>query len=70
MLLPFDIINFMYVEACFKCNFIFLFPKALLVIFAIVLVSAAPAHDETIVDDVANDEGKTFHKIGYFYLYI
>jgi hypothetical protein len=27
------------------------------VIFAIVLIHAAPAHDETIVDDVAQDEG-------------
>jgi hypothetical protein len=27
------------------------------VIFAIVLIHAAPAQDETIVDDVAQDEG-------------
>jgi hypothetical protein len=27
------------------------------VIFAIAMISAAPAQDETIVDDVANDEG-------------
>lgn len=33
------------------------FTQALLVIFAIVLIHAAPAHDETIVDDVAHDEG-------------
>jgi hypothetical protein len=37
---------------------LFLFLQALLVVCAIVLVSAAPAHDETIVNDVANDEGK------------
>lgn len=31
--------------------------QAFLVIFAIVLITAAPAHDETIVNDVAQDEG-------------
>lgn len=30
--------------------------QALLVIFAITLVFAAPAHDESIVNDVAQDE--------------
>ncbi|CRK87604.1 CLUMA_CG001400, isoform A [Clunio marinus] len=29
---------------------------AMFLFFAIVLVAAAPAHDETIVDDVANDD--------------
>lgn len=31
--------------------------QALLVIFAIAMIQAAPAHDETLVDDIAQDEG-------------
>lgn len=36
---------------------LFFITQALLVIFAIAMIHAAPAHDETIVDDVAQDEG-------------
>lgn len=49
---------FQRTHALMKMNIVlsYFIIQALLVIFAIVLIHAAPAQDETIVDDVAQNE--------------